>query len=595
MSKNKNKPGSRLKTVLRILVPIFLIIVLANGAGAVLDCSMCHKTVPGNAAIRAIDTIEISDKTCLKCHNPDYPPKPIGYDTHLAHIGKYSSQVDYLKRHPKAASSLDCGTCHMNIGENCRNCHIKNIPHIEPPLGYSCKGCHGQLDKLFQHPTINLKIHSVFGNDTNACKMCHNPDNMASLKLASGDIVSMQESHGLCFQCHSGIYNLWNSGQHYSNMTVPSNAVLMISNGMGRGMGSNIAAIRASLENKWRTENTCINCHNPHNPSELYQVPTVQDMSVHTDIMTMVLYVVIALVIMGVVVAIIIIRKRKIKLSDLKPSKLLLYLKGIKLPKLKLPKISIPISVSVEGPESVSKVEKVEKKSDIKESKKLEKTKELGPVKEPEKADVKEPEKADDVKKEEPVGKPDSHGEAIGIPIDGTVPKPKKKTFLQKYRKDVMFILVICVILGLFYAIFGTFMPMAIVASESMSPNINKGDVVFYTDISRIERIDTYDKKNSVNFEDYGDVILYRPLGQSGITPYVHRAMYYVNKGDDMWPGGAKAPHAGYITKGDNVDTNRQYDQQSSVSNGNPIKREWIVGVARFKIPYIGYIRLMLP
>ena len=214
MSKNKNKLGNKFGTMLRILISMFLILILTNGVGAVLDCSMCHKTVPGKAAIRAIDTIEINSETCLKCHNPDYPPKPIGYDTHLAHIGKYSAQVDYLSRHPKAASSLDCNTCHMNIGENCRNCHIKNIPHIEPPLGYSCKGCHGQLDKLFQHPTINLKIHNVFGNDTKACTMCHNPDNMASLRLASGDIVSMQESHGLCFMCHSGKYNSWTSGKH---------------------------------------------------------------------------------------------------------------------------------------------------------------------------------------------------------------------------------------------------------------------------------------------------------------------------------------------------------------------------------------------
>jgi signal peptidase len=128
-----------------------------------------------------------------------------------------------------------------------------------------------------------------------------------------------------------------------------------------------------------------------------------------------------------------------------------------------------------------------------------------------------------------------------------------------------------------------------------MSPHINRGDLVFYTDISRVGDITTNDKKSSMSFEDYGDVIIYKPYGQDGVVPYVHRAMYYIEQGDEMWPGGPKTLYAGYITKGDNMNTNSQYDQQLSISDETPIKREWVVGIARFRIPYIGYIRLLLP
>lgn len=622
MTKNKDKNryikggnlGHRLTVLSGVFVSMFLILILANAASAVLDCSMCHKTAPGSGAIKAIDTIEISGKTCLKCHNPDYPPKSIGYDTHLAHIGKYSASVDYLKRHPKAANSVNCDNCHMNIGENCRNCHIKNIPHMEPPLGNSCKGCHGKLDKLFQHSTINLQVHNIFNvNGTKACAMCHNPDNMASLKLASGDTVGMKDSYRLCFQCHSGYYNSWNLGQHYSNnSTIPSEKEIKLKN----NMGTDVQEIRSGWESKWRQENTCVNCHNPHNPRELYQLPIASpEKNVGMSTTTMLLYVIVALIIIGAVVIGSIVKKRKLtlldiktillglRLSDLKRIKLprlkLSDLKRIKLPKLKLPKI--PISLSVEKLDEedrkenvdevgktghIGKVDKIEKAEQVNSDKHI---KQITVV---EKAETVE--KAERISGDKPVDSPDTHNVVVEKLPDEIVPKIAKKKFLQKYRYDIAFLLIICVVLSSFYVIFGAFMPLAIVVSESMSPHIERGDVVFYTTIDKVEQISTYNKKNSVSFEDYGDVVLYKPLGEEGATPYVHRVMYYVNKGDDMWPGGKKAPHAGYITKGDNMGTNRQFDQQGSVSKDTPIKRDWIVGVAKFRIPYIGYIRLAL-
>lgn len=559
-----------------VIISIFLIIVSSGVASAVLDCSMCHKTEPGVAVIRAKDTIEINNQTCLRCHSSDYPPTPMGYSTHLAHVGKFSAKVDFLSRHPKAIESFSCSDCHVNIGQNCQNCHRKSIPHISLPLGYNCKGCHGELDNLFRHPTIDLKIHNIFniGNITD-CKMCHNPDNMASLRLANGDAVSIQEPHKLCYQCHSNYYNLWNSGMHYSNKTIPD--LYTISSTYGVDVVTQAPAIMGILNDRWQKDNTCVNCHNPHNPSELYQLPVMgPDRTTGVDVIGPNLSYVIALIVIVIVAAILVIKKKKIKPSELKLSGL--KLSEIKMPKLKIPKISIPISLSVERSDKSDSVGEVEDRSDNMDTSEIRKMDNAG--------------KQDNAEKLENTEKR-NNTEKI---ITEIVPKAEKKEFLRKYRKDILFVSAICVILGLFYVIFGSFVPMTVVLSESMSPHIEKGDIIFYTDISRIDDIRTYQNGKDYNsFEEYGDVILYKPFGQEDAIPYIHRAMYYVNPDDEMWPGGPKTVYAGYITKGDNVNTNKKYDQQVSISKDTPIKREWIVGVARFRIPYVGYIRMMLP
>jgi signal peptidase len=96
-----------------------------------------------------------------------------------------------------------------------------------------------------------------------------------------------------------------------------------------------------------------------------------------------------------------------------------------------------------------------------------------------------------------------------------------------------------------------------------------------------------------MTFGDYGDVILYRPYGQESITPIIHRAMYRVEAGEPMWENGPAAPYSGYITKGDNPVTNRHYDQEGQISYYVPVKDEWVIGVAKYRIPYLGHIRLL--
>ena len=148
----------------------------------------------------------------------------------------------------------------------------------------------------------------------------------------------------------------------------------------------------------------------------------------------------------------------------------------------------------------------------------------------------------------------------------------------------VVVFLVICVA----YLLTGTWPMMVGVESGSMMPHIYKGDIIFLQGISRTS-ITTYQVGTEINytsFGDYGDVIVYRPKGDPDVTPIIHRAMYWVDTGDSM-PNNWPAPHAGFITKGDNNDG---YDQPGLT---DPIKPDWIVGVARVRVPYLGYIRLI--
>jgi len=133
---------------------------------------------------------------------------------------------------------------------------------------------------------------------------------------------------------------------------------------------------------------------------------------------------------------------------------------------------------------------------------------------------------------------------------------------------------------------------MRAIESGSMEPHMKKGDIVFIQDMSRT-KVTTYEEgaiSEYRTFGEYGNVILYQKYGRTDVTPIIHRAMYHVAAGEPMWKGGPIAPHAGYITKGDNEVTNRQYDQYNLCTV--PIREEWVIGVARFRIPYAGYVRL---
>lgn len=158
-------------------------------------------------------------------------------------------------------------------------------------------------------------------------------------------------------------------------------------------------------------------------------------------------------------------------------------------------------------------------------------------------------------------------------------------------RDFILSLLIIGIILGAIYLYSGVWPPLVAVESGSMEPHIDIGDVVF---IVNSEEITTYrecqnDGKNT--FGAPGEVIIYKTPSNKE-PPIIHRAMYWVEKGEPMWENGPLAPHSGYITKGDN---NEIYDQKSyGIAYHNPIKKEWIIGKAKYRIPFLGKLRLLI-
>jgi signal peptidase I len=163
----------------------------------------------------------------------------------------------------------------------------------------------------------------------------------------------------------------------------------------------------------------------------------------------------------------------------------------------------------------------------------------------------------------------------------------------RELLKDIAFIvLVFAVIFGGLYAFAGVWPPMVSVTSDSMVPHLEKGDLVFIQGLDRAN-ITTYVGAQGTNYSSLGepgDVIIYRPFGNG--TPVIHRVIRYVDAGEQMWPGGPPAPYAGYITQGD---ANSIPDQEAiNICPGSPVKTAWIIGIARYRVPYVGYIRMML-
>lgn len=169
----------------------------------------------------------------------------------------------------------------------------------------------------------------------------------------------------------------------------------------------------------------------------------------------------------------------------------------------------------------------------------------------------------------------------------------------------------------LLFAVSGIWPPMVAVESSSMNPHMQVGDLVFVMEEHRLAPRAAYAGTGVVTyrigaetgytkFGAPGDVIVYEPGGNGRGTPIIHRARFWVNESENWYDeaapayvGGADgcrelpncpAPHAGFITKGDNDATNPVYDQVNGLSP--PVKPAWVVGTAEFRIPYLGYVKL---
>jgi signal peptidase len=163
-----------------------------------------------------------------------------------------------------------------------------------------------------------------------------------------------------------------------------------------------------------------------------------------------------------------------------------------------------------------------------------------------------------------------------------------KEALIEAGKSLVEALVIVAIIISVAYAATGTWHVGFAVESGSMEPNMQVGDLIFVQAPHRtnITTHETGEKLNYTSFEKYGNVVIYRPNGDSSITPIIHRAMYWIEKGEEM-PGGKPAPHAGYITRGDN---NQHPDQPRY----EPVKPEWVIAVAKARVPYLGYPSLIL-
>lgn len=112
---------------------------------------------------------------------------------------------------------------------------------------YSCLNCHDRsIQKLAKarlndykksHWNITLR-HAP--DETMNCFTCHDSNNLNQLTSITGQTISLNQSYNLCGQCHSQQKKDWHGGAH------------------GKRIGG-WAPPRVSM--------TCVNCHNPHDPS----------------------------------------------------------------------------------------------------------------------------------------------------------------------------------------------------------------------------------------------------------------------------------------------------------------------------------------
>jgi hypothetical protein len=115
-----------------------------------------------------------------------------------------------------------------------------------PPFSegiFPCSQCHKDMPanperrELMFHTEIQESF--THAPEQRWCLDCHNPDDRDVLRLASGNLVSFEESYFLCGQCHGTLFRDWKAGIH------------------GK---------RTGFWNAKKQYRLCVHCHNPHHP-----------------------------------------------------------------------------------------------------------------------------------------------------------------------------------------------------------------------------------------------------------------------------------------------------------------------------------------
>jgi len=179
--------------------------------------------------------------------------------------------------------------------------------------------------------------------------------------------------------------------------------------------------------------------------------------------------------------------------------------------------------------------------------------------------------------------------------------------------------------------------PLVVVESNSMGHpdppygrlgTIDPGDLVLVKRVDARGDVETYFQDGERRYGKPGDVVVYRPGGHRDTTPIIHRAMAYVvvtcGDGEESRDGcrgdaenrtftivelgifdaesldlpelgltNYRPLQSGFLTQGDNPFSNPSADQATSISP-QPVRVEWLVGVARGELPWFGLIKLAL-
>ena len=187
--------------------------------------------------------------------------------------------------------------------------------------------------------------------------------------------------------------------------------------------------------------------------------------------------------------------------------------------------------------------------------------------------------------------------------------RPRAVVYLRDAAVTIGTVLVVGAVL---FAAAGVWPPLVAIESPSMEPTVERGDMVAVSGPERFSGVsadehgvvtvaaaDGYDRLGGD-----GDVIVFDPPDRAG-PPIIHRVQFRVVAGENWYDRAdashvgtaddcaeltaCPAPHAGYVTKGDNNDA---YDQATGIA---PVVRpSWIEAKAQLHIPELGWIRLLL-
>ncbi len=104
-------------------------------------------------------------------------------------------------------------------------------------------------------------------------------------------------------------------------------------------------------------------------------------------------------------------------------------------------------------------------------------------------------------------------------------------------REILVSLVILGIILASLYAYTGIWPPMVVIESSSMSHSqrstvgiIDTGDIVLVRDNARVEVVSYVEGRANdySRYGQYGDVIIYRPMGNLDRTPIIHRPIVYL-------------------------------------------------------------------